>query len=620
MFRKVILFGLIIALAIVFGFVSYHEAPAEAVDLVRRFGYWQILTVAALFAVCLVRSLRLDLRIAIGAGRTWIGPALLVLAVTGFLHVHERHEFKIVMDEVVLQDTAMRMHFEREAAALVRGYDFAGNFTALHVYVDKRPLFFPFLLSLAHDLTGYRVANVFYVNAVISVLFIGLVFLVGRRLGGVVAGVAGALLVASIPLVHQNATGSGFELLNLVMILATVWLGMRYAERPDDTDRFGAFVLAGILLAQTRYESALFIVPVGLVILHVWWRQRRVDLAWPVLVAPLLLVIVPLHFNVFKVVSATWQLADGPGANTPFSPRFFYDNVGHAMNFFLSTDGSQGNSLLVSVLGAAGVGFFVLTLYREYREIFRERPAQAVFCIFVLGLLVHTGLMLCYFWGQFDDPIIRRLSLPANLLCVLAFIFVYPQLVPHPARWRGLLAVTGFCLLSFTVPSVAMHRYAQENFAARTNAWLSGFIDRLGDDTALAIDSGSGLQWFIHRKSSVAVDAVVGRPDAYIFHFKNHSFQHYFVVQRMGADFDRGLRYPTMDDDMGDGFQLELAAERAFSPVYYIRISRVIGVNEEKIKTWIARRKKAGQLTPTMKAAIKKGDSDAIDRWFRLLP
>jgi len=39
----------------------------------------------------------------------------------------------------------MRMHFNREAAAMVRGYDLAGTFTALHVYVDKRPLFFPFL-------------------------------------------------------------------------------------------------------------------------------------------------------------------------------------------------------------------------------------------------------------------------------------------------------------------------------------------------------------------------------------------------------------------------------------------------------------------------------------------
>lgn len=620
MLRKVILFGLIIALAVVFGFVSFHYSPADAVALVLHYGYWQILTVVVLFAVCLVRSVRSDVRAAAASWRAWIGPAALVLAATAFMHVHEKHEFKIVMDEVVLQDTAMRMHFEREAGAMVRGYELAGNFTAAHVYVDKRPLFFPFLLSLAHDVSGYRIENAFYLNGVISVVFMALVFLVGRRLGGTAAGMAAVLLVATIPLVHQNVAGSGFELLNLVMILATILLGMRYAEQPAGTDRLGAFVLAGILLAQTRYESALFILPVGLVILYVWWRERRVDLAWPVMVAPLLLVIVPLHFNVFKVVNASWQLSDGPGADTPFSPRFFYDNVGHAMNFFLCTDGSQGNSLLVSLVGVAGVGFFVLTLYREHREIFRAQPALAVFCLFVLALLLHTLLMLCYFWGQFDDPIIRRLSLPSNLLCVLAFVFVFPRLVAHPRRWGALMIVTGFFLLGFTVPSVAMHRYTQENYAARTNAWLSGFIDRLGDDTVLAIDSTSGLQWFIHRKSCVALEAVAGRPEAYAFHFKNHSFQHYYIIQRMGADFDRGIRYPTADDDVGDGFKLELVEEKSFSPVYYIRISSVVGVDEAKLKAWSSRRKQAVQLTPAMKSAIKKSDSDAIERWFKLLP
>ncbi len=567
MLRKVILFGLIIALAVVFGFVSFHYSPADAVSLVLHYGYWQILLVVVLFAVCLVRSLRDDFRTAVTSWRAWLGPAALVLTATAFMHVHEKHEFKIVMDEVVLEDTAMRMHFEREAGATVRGYELAGNFTAAHVYVDKRPLFFPFLLSLAHDLTGYRVENAFYLNAVISVVFMALVFLVGRRLGGLAAGAAAVLLIATIPLVHQNAVGGGFELLNLVMILATICLGMRYAEQPEGPDRLGAFVLAGILLAQTRYESALFILPVGLVILYVWKRQGRVDLAWPVMVPPLLLVIVPLHFNVFKVMSTSWQLTDVAGADIPFSPRYFYDNVGHAMNFFLCTDGSQGNSLLVAILGAAGVGFFVLVLYREHREIFRAQPATAVFCLFALGLMLHTVLMLCYFWGKFDDPIIRRLSLPSNLLLVLSFVFIFPRLIAHAARWRWLIVVTVVFLLGFTVPSVAMHRYSQENFAARTNAWLSHFIDNLGEDTAFAIDGNTGIQWLIHRKSSVPVDAIAGHPDRFLFHFKNHSFQHVFLVQRMGADFDRGLRFPTADDDVGDGFKLELVEEKAFSPV-----------------------------------------------------
>ncbi|HVT73987.1 MAG TPA: glycosyltransferase family 39 protein [Lacunisphaera sp.] len=619
MLRKSILFGLIVALAVVFGFVSYHQAPAEAVALVKKYGYWQILLVTVLFILCAVRSLRTEAAAGGRNWRSWLGPVALVLAGTAFLHLQERHEFKMVMDEVVLQDTAMRMHFEREAAATVRGYDLAGNFTALHVYVDKRPLFFPFLLSVLHDLTGYRVSNAFVLNGLLTAVFVALVFLVGRRLAGLSAGVAAVLLVVSIPLVHQNVASSGFELLNLVMILAALWFGMRYVERPD-TDRLGAFVLAGILLAQTRYESALFILPVGIVILYQWWRQRAVDLSWPVLVAPLLLVIVPLHFNVFKVASATWQLNDIPGSDTPFSPRFFYDNVAHAMNFFLATDGSQPNSLLVSLLGVVGVAFFVLVLYREHRELFRHQAALAVFCIFMLGLMLHTVLMLCYFWGQFDDIIIRRLSLPSHLLLILTFLFVFPRLVSHRARWQSLLAVTGVFIIGFTLPSVAMHRYTQENFAARTNAWLSDFIDGLGDDSALAVDGGSGLQWFIHRKSSIPVDTLARSPENYAFHFRNHSFAHFFAVQRIGVDFEHGTLFPSMDDDLGDGVTLEPVAEKIFSPVYRIRISRVTAVDEAKLKEWAQRRGKAVPITPQLKSIIRKGDSEAIDRWFKQLP
>ena len=617
--KKATLFGLIVALAVMLGFVSFRQIPLDAIALVQWAGYWQVLLAAGLFAFCLGRSLRSDFCAGLADWRTWVAPIAVVLAVTAFLHVQERHEFKIAMDEIVLEDTAMRMHFTRQADAMLRGYELAGNFSALQGFVDKRPLFFPFLLSLVHDLTGYRVENVFVLNALLSLAFIGLVFVVGRRLGGAPAGYAGMLLVATIPLVHQNVTGGGFELLNLVMILATLWLGMRWVERPD-TDRLGAFVLASILLAQTRYESALFIGPTGLVILYVWWRQRAVDLAWPILVAPLFLVILPLHFNVFKVVQATWQLNDVPGAAVPFSPVYFYENVGHALNFFLSTDGYQPNSLLVSLLGAAGVGFFVLVLYREHRDIFRARPAEAVFCLFMLGLMAHGGFMLCYFWGHFDDPIIRRLSLPAHLLFVLSFLFIYPRLVAHRARWAGLMVAAVAYIFICTIPVTAMHRYTQENFAARTNAWLSEFIDGLGEQPALAIDNGAALQWLIHRKAGIAVDAIVQRPEAYLFHFRNHSFSPFLAVQRVGVDFDTGKRFPTMDDDLGDGFQLETVAEKSFSPVYHIRISRVVSVDEAKVKAWAQRRGKAVQLTPEIKAIIGKSDAAAVDRWFKMLP
>jgi hypothetical protein len=612
------LFGLTALLAIVVGFISYRQAPGAAVYLVRRFGYWQILAVTALFAWTLWQSLREDVRQTAAAWRSWLGPAVLILGSAGFLHVQEPHGFKIVMDEVVLQATAMRMHFAREVAVVVRGYEMVGNFTPLAAYVDKRPLFYPFLVSVLHDLTGYRLDNSIVLNVLLTPALTGLMYLICRRLAGAAAGVAGVLLLVSIPLVHQNATGAGFELLNLVMILSTLWLGMRFAEAPG-VARLGAFLFSGILLAQTRYESALFVLPVGAVLALVWWRQRRIEITWPVIVAPLLLIVIPLHFSVFKVSTASWQLADIQGADSPFGLGYFYDNVGHALNFMFATDGIQPNSFLVSALGIVGVGFFLLVLLRQRREILQSRPAQAAFTCFILALVAHTVLMLLYFWGRFDDPVIRRLSLPMHLLLILSFIAILPELVPWRLRWRVLGLGTVLFIVSVTLPLVAMHRYNQENFAARWQNWLAAYLDKL-EGSALAIDRHSGIQWFHHGKSSMPVDSLAANPENYAFHFANRSFDHYFVVQVLGSDFDHHIRFPTVDDDVGDGLKLETIAEVTMSPVYIMRLSRVTAVDVDKIKEWRKQRESAVHVTPEIRSAIDKGNSDAVDRWFKMLP
>ncbi len=618
MSRRLLLFILTAALAAVLGFWSFP--PAAALRIVRYGGYWIIAASAITFAVVLARSLR-DLPETIRAWRRWLGPVLVALLAAGFLHLHERHEFKVVADEVVLGLTAREMHFAREAMVTVRGYDYAGNFTPMGEYVDKRPLLFPFLLATVHDLTGFRPGNAFVLNAVLSAALMGLLLVIGRRIGGWGAGIAAVLLVATIPLVAQNACGAGFELLNLVMILLTIWLGLRAAERPDDADRLGAFVLSGVLLAQVRYESVVLLLPVAASVAYLWIRRRAVMLPGPVLVAPLFLVLGPLQLNVFRLSQAAWQLNDVAGADRPFALRYFYDNVGHALNFFLCLDGTQPNSLLVGVAGALGVGFFMMLLYRRHRQLFADTPEQAVLAIFVLGLMVHTFLMLCYFWGHWDDPVIRRLSLPCHLLLVLALVFVWPHIVTQARRWKILISATLAYLLACTIPSNAMHRFTQQNFAARMDSWLAGYIRGLGDRSALAIDENGGLVWILYGKSCVTPAAVAARPDALAMHFRNHSFGDYFLVQRLAPVLPAGTRVIDADEAFGDALQLQLVEERAFAPLYLVRLSRITGIDEAKLQAWAKQRTKQAAATkaaPTVLLAPNQEEQLLI--WLRQLP
>jgi hypothetical protein len=617
MSRRILLFGLISALALVLGFVSF-TAP-QAVLAARYAGYWIVLIATVLFGLHLVRSLRPDWP-ELAAWRTWWRPGLVLLAATVILHVHERHGFKIVADEVVLQLTAQRMHFAREAGVVLRGYDYAGNFTPFMVTVDKRPLFFSFLLSLVHDLTGYRVSNGFVLNALLSLALMALVMLVARRAGGWGAACTAALLLAGVPLVAQNACGSGFDLLNLVMILLVWWLGMRYADEPQNDDRLAAFVLCAILLAQVRYESVLFLLPVGAVILYLWWRFRQIRLPATVLAAPLLLLVIPWQYNVFKMLNTYWQLNDVQGATSPFGWRYFYENVGHAMNFLLDFDGAQPNSWLVGIAGTLGVGFFVLVLYRHHRAIFRDSPAEAVHLLFIIGLLVHTGFMLCYFWGKWDDPVIRRLSLPSHLLLVLSLVYVWPRLVPHPRRWLMSGVAAAFYVVAFAVPSMAMHRYTQENFAARTTNWIRSFIRTLGDEPVLAIDNNTGLEWFLYGKACVNPWLLSHRTDEFLYHFHRHSFADCFVVQRVGIDAKTGKPFVSSDDDLGPGIQLEVIREKAFSPIYLIRVSRIVSVDDAKFKAWAEDRLKQGKNAPAPQPISGSAEAEQLLEWLRKLP
>lgn len=617
MSRRVLLLVLIAALAVTLGFWSF--TPLEAMAVLKSGGYWLILAGFVCFAVALTRSLR-DIGPEVADWRRWLAPVGVAAAATLFLHLHEPHEFKIVADEVVLQLTAKQMHFSREVAVTVRGYEYAGNFETLVTYVDKRPMLFPFLVATVHDLTGYRVGNVYFLNAVLSGVMMLLFLLIGRRIGGWGGGIAAVLLVTTIPLVAQNACGAGFEVLNLVMILLTLWLGLRAADQPANDDRLGAFVLSGVLLAQTRYESALFVVPVAGAVIYLWWRQRAVRLPWALLAAPLLLVACPLQFNVFKLSQAAWQLNDIAGADEPFGFRYFYDNVGHALNFFLSFDGTQPNSVLVAVLGVLAIGFFVLVFYRKHREMFARRPADAVLTIFLLGLLIHSLLMLCYFWGRWDDLVIHRLSLPTHALMVIATVLIWPQLVTHARRWLVLSIVALGYLVSFTVPSNAMHRFTQQNFAAAATNWLAGHIRALGDRTALAIDENAGLQWFLYDKSSATAAALAVRPEAFIFHFRNHSFAEFLVVQRTTPITATGERIIRPNDDFGDALQLELIEERAFAPFYLVRISRIVGLDEPKFLAWARQRREHPPVTPRGTPVISPQENEAVLEWLRQLP
>lgn len=540
-------------------------------------GYWAVLAVFLLFLHALARIARAE-RDQFARWRErprW--PAVLVAGAGVLLLVHENYGFKILMDEAMLLGTSMSLHFEKMALVPMRGHDILGAFELLGGELDKRPLFQPFLVSLLHDLTGYRPENVFVLNSALTFVLLWLAYLAGTRLAGRAGGALAVLLLAGLPLLAQNATGGGFELLNLVMILSTFLLTVRFLRRGDG-DSADALFFSAVLLAMTRYESVLFLLPVALVFAWRWWTERRVDLTWLLSFAPLFLVPYVLHNRVFRARATAWELESQPGYDTPFSLAYVPDNFAHALNFFLDTTGEQSNSLVLGVLGLIALPFLGLAVIRTLRQLPAASPERAALAFISIGFAAHTLLMLAYFWGRFDEPVIRRLSLPLNLAMALALVAVAAEF-RRPALLKALIAAAVLGLVAHALPSMARHDYSLDYSAGRETEWRREFIAAHPERDYLLIDNDC-IIWIGHLVSGTPVRHVRANKDSIVFNFRNRVFSDIYVFQRFSVDPATGELTIHPVDDLGPDYELEPVWERRFVPLTVTRISRVRSIRE----------------------------------------
>lgn len=611
--RRIWLLLLSVALALVLGFVAIPDRAA--ITFVSNAGFWFVLLAFVLFLQALWQTFGREVRSLSWRSADWASLAVIALGGT-ILLVHETFGFKIVMDEIMLLGTSMSMHLDKTVLTPVRGSDIQGTFVILDGMMDKRPLFFPFLASLLHDLTGYRPTNAFVLNGTLTFVFLGLINATGRLLAGRMAGWLGVLLFAGLPLLAHNATGGGFELLNLVMIAATMLLGARFVEKRDAAS-LTAFCFSALLLAQVRYESVIWLLPVALIVLWVWFQEGRAILSWPVLLAPLLMIHYPLQHRIFDLRASAWELGSKPGSTKPFAFEYATDNLSHALKYFFGKASEQPNSLVLSALGCIAVPFFGLLVVKRLRALGKEPPMAVATTFFAVGFAVQFALLMCYFYGQFDDVVIRRLSLPTQLGMVVAVLAVLPQFA-NAAVLRGLLAVSAFGLLARSVPSMAAHAYSQEYLPGKETAWRREFIEHQPRHDYLMIDNDSIL-WIAHKISATPVFQAKGpRRSSLVFLMRNRAFSDVFVFQRYTIDSETGRKTLREGDDLGPDFVLETVQEERLQTLTLTRISRLKEIRDSAGS--LTAPDPVAQQVPKNRAEIERLRREYLENFVKMLP
>lgn len=391
---------------------------------------------------------------------------------------------RVQFDETSLVGVSQNMA-RLEAAVMTTGaipYD--GDVFPLENTVDKRPPLFAFLVQLVHRVAGYRVANAFAVNGALLALGLFVVFGAVRARLGLAAAFAAPLCLLGVPLTGIVATSAGFELMAAVWFVVALLAALEFVARPDDA-RFAGLLAAGMLFAQSRYESlpaALLLA--GLVAWRVRGRFRPAFGGWLLLaVAPALLL--PLGFLLLHAQN----------------PKFYPEAAGaplvslthlaaHVGPFLVAWFDPRLANPLPGVLAVAAVLVVGARLWR--------REARANDALVAVPVLVVTAIALMWFYGDVGELTALRLFLPCAWLCALAPLGAFAWLRGRAVPAAALLALCAGHAALRGRELVAGRAFPELQIAALTEA-LDTVVARLPGDRATTLWVGAPAQYLIVR-------------------------------------------------------------------------------------------------------------------------
>jgi hypothetical protein len=567
---RLALFGVVAVASVFAGFIAIP--PEAASTLIKRGGYYAILALFLLFIVSLWRLWR-DPAEKLQCGRREALVAGAVIALFSVVAVtNETFRSKVLYDEFVLQSTAYNMHFFRDVAAMVRGYEILGTFVSLDSYLDKRPYFYPFLISVVHDLTGYRPANAYILNAMLLPVALGIAYYLGRLMGGWRCGLLAIALLGSLPVLAQNATGSGMELVNVTMLLLSVALGANYLAAPSGV-RLSAFILAVSLLAQCRYESALYVLPGALVVLAGWWRSRTVILSWAAILSPLFLVPVALHHKVLANSPILWEMKGDQTSR--FGLQYLPGNLKAAVSYLFSVAHEQSNSIWLAIIGIVAAAWIAVHYARRPISPSRMQPAHLAWLIFAGAILANTALAMSYFWSSYMDPMASRFSLPLFLLlafCAIAFAAWLDRRGPATVAF---LILTGAYFVGISIPKQAQHAYS--HLGIDEVEWERRLVSRMPPGDRLVVTNKSTLPWLMDQRPSILIDRARLLSDRLQHQLAQGPYHDIIVIQTLKPT-TANVDFAVVWDERLPGFELELIAEKRFG-TRMNRISRLVAIN-----------------------------------------
>lgn len=608
---KWLTFAIAATLSIYVGFFLFE--PADAGHKFSVFGYWNILALFILFCVIVAKTYFDDIQTWFRQRSNWIVIAIVVFA-TIFIYSREGGGFKITFDEHTISNVSKSLHLDRVAVFKESSFPKIDETAS----VDKRPLLFPFLTATIHDIFGYRISNVFYLNGFLTAVFLLLLYICGSKLYNPRTGWLAIALACSTPIISQNSSGGGLEVVNLVGIFSCFLLALRYSEKPYSLDRYSSLIVAVALFSHARYESPFLVIPVILVIFINWIRLKSIQLTWIAVLVPFTFITIAWQ-HIYANSRLDFKQLESE-SDAFFSLSYMSDNLGHAANFLFASNKFTASAPIVSVLGVIGLIALIALNATRGKEWANEFKCLFVAQIFGLAILAEFILVLGFSYGQLDNPMVTRLGMPFIALTIISAALTLSILATVVPKSRLVVfSMIAICFF-YAIQKYSNHLYTSNNMILKRIEWIMDRHNRLPQGNYLYI-SYLSQEFQLRGIGNMNIKRAISKAGSLEMHKELKTFDDIFVIQFYGQTFseNQAKNHLLPGNDLGPWFELETIDEVSMLPMNRTRLSKVTsirstideGKGEEKLRE---------ELLTTRHELINEISHDSYEIWLNSLP
>mgnify|MGYP001079146955 CR=1 FL=1 len=491
--------------------------------------------------------------------------ALLIPLLIGAMFLASPMAFRILADETNLLGIAASMYDEHSFNNMTSGLYYFDNYHKVHQVWGIRPIFFPFLIYLVHTLTGYSAYNGFIVNAIAGAATLWCFYWLLSRWFVRSVAVSGMLVMAAFPVFVLWVTSTGFEIVNVALaVMAFIWFYRFLEER--DNHNLERLLLTLALLAQTRYESAVFAVGILTVVAITFRRKEYENLTLRVLIIPWLFLPV-LWQRLLKTSASDYQVYNGQQV---FSLENFLKHARFAFDYFIGSEPRYGTIPVVSYLAVAGLAVGLFLLWRNRRSLPTTLWGMAVAATVSYVLLCVA--VFSYFWGNLTSPFTIRLGIVFIPLLVLLFIIPLNLLVRRSQSAQKMLLLSAIAIIFFHWPAAGKNESVTQLTLYRQYRTTVSFLEQNYPDPNIVIIADRPGLYSAHRWGAVKFNYANQHHQRMKRELKRRLYQDILVIQLIQDKDGKPLKEQTLDP----AFRLKTIFESQHSATKITRISKVI--------------------------------------------